>query len=55
MLHVNIKGILVCLTFVNTKIVGVLALLGQSKFSGLTLFRDVNEEGVDTMLAAIAH
>jgi len=30
-------------------------LLGQSKFEGLTLFRNVNHEGVDTVLATVAH
>jgi len=30
-------------------------LLGQSKFEGLTLFRNVNHEGVDTVLVTVAH
>jgi len=30
-------------------------LLGQSKFKGLTLFRNVNHEGVDTVLVTVAH
>jgi hypothetical protein len=31
------------------------SLLGQSKFEGLTLFRDVNQERVDTVLVTVAH
>jgi hypothetical protein len=27
----------------------------QSKFEGLTLFRNVNHEGVDTVLVKVAH
>ena len=30
-------------------------MLGQSKFEGLTLFRNVNHEGVDTVLVTVAH
>jgi len=30
-------------------------LLGQSKFEGSTLCRDVNEESVDTVLGTVAH
>ena len=30
-------------------------MLGQSKFEGLTLFRNVNHKGVDTMLVTVAH
>jgi len=30
-------------------------LLGQSKFEGLTLFRNVNHEGVDTVLVPVDH
>jgi len=29
-------------------------VLGQPKFKGLTLFRNVNHEGVDTMLVEAA-
>ena len=38
-----------------SNLMGFWAVLGQSKFNGLTLFRDVNKEGVDTTLAAVAH
>jgi len=31
------------------------SLLGQSKFEGLTIFGNVNHEGVDTALVTIAH
>jgi hypothetical protein len=34
---------------------GFWSLLGQSKFKGLTLFQDVNHEGVDTVLVTVAH
>jgi hypothetical protein len=34
---------------------GFWSFLGQSKFEGLTLFRNVNHEGVDTELATVAH
>jgi len=30
-------------------------LLGQSKFEGLTFFRDVNKERVDNVLVTVAH
>jgi len=30
-------------------------LLGQSKLEGLTLFRNVNQETVDIVLATVAH
>jgi len=29
--------------------------LGQSKFEGLTLFREVNQDRLDTMLVMVAH
>jgi len=45
MLHVSTKKILVCHTSVNVKFNGLWTLLGQSKFEGWTLFRDVNQEG----------
>jgi hypothetical protein len=31
------------------------SLLGQSKFEVLALLRNVNQEGVDTVLATVAH
>jgi hypothetical protein len=34
---------------------GFWSLLGQSKFKGLTLFQNVNHEGVDTVLVTVAH
>jgi len=30
-------------------------LLGQPKFEGLALFRDVNQERFDTLLVTVAH
>jgi len=30
-------------------------MLGQSKFEGLALFRNVNHEVVDTVLVTVAH
>jgi len=54
MLHVSRK-ILVCRTSVNVKFNRVWTLLGQSKLEGLTLFRDVNQEKVDTVLVMVAH
>ena len=35
-----------------SSLMGVLKLLGQSQFEGLTLFRDVNQERVDTVLVS---
>ena len=55
MLKVFTKEILACQAFVNVKFNGVLKLLGQSKFEGLALFRDVNQERVDTMLVTVEH
>ena len=34
---------------------GFCSLLGQSKFNILVLFRDVNQERVDTVLVTVAH
>ena len=31
------------------------SLLGQSKLEGVTLFRNVNHKGVDTVLVTVAH
>ena len=36
-----------------SSLMGVLKLLGQSQFEGLTLFRDVNQERVDTVLVTV--
>ena len=36
-------------------LMGFLSLQGQSKFEGLTLFRDVNQERVDAVLVTVAH
>ena len=49
------KEILVCQAFINVKFNGVLKSLGQSKFEVLALFRDVNQERVDTVLVTIEH
>ena len=43
-------------TYLSTSdLMGFWSLLGQSKFEGLTLFRNVNHEGVDTVLATVTH
>ena len=55
MLNVYTEGNLVCWSFVNVKLNGELNLLGQSQFEGLTIFRDVNQERVDTLLGTVAH
>jgi len=34
---------------------GVLSLLGQPKFKGLTLFRNVNHDVLDTVLVTVAN
>jgi len=34
---------------------GFCSELGQSKFKGLTLFQDVYQERVDTVLVTVAH
>ena len=54
-LKIFTKEILACQASVNVKFNGVLKLLGQSKFEGLTLFRNVNQERVDTMLVTEEH
>ena len=53
--NVFTKEILACLAFVNVKFNGGLRSLGLSKFEGLTLFRDVNQDRVDPVLATVAH
>jgi hypothetical protein len=48
---VSTEGISACHTFSNVKFLGGFAsFMGQLKFESLTLFRDVNHEGVDTVL-----
>ena len=54
-LKIFTKEILACQASVNVKFNGVLKLLGQSKFEGLTLYRDVNQEKVDSVLVMVAH
>ena len=49
------EEILACQAFINVKFNEVLKLLGQSKFEGLKLFRDANQERVDTVLVTVAH
>ena len=49
------EEILACQAFINVKFNGALKLLGQSKLEGLTLFRDVNHERVDTVLVTVEH
>jgi hypothetical protein len=45
MLHVSTKGILVCHTSVSVKFNGFWTIfLGQSKFEGLTLLPEVNQD-----------
>jgi hypothetical protein len=34
-----------CYVFVNAELMGFWSLLGESKFEGLTVFRDENHEG----------
>jgi len=41
--------------FFNVKFNGILKLLKQSKFEGLTLFRNVNQKRVDTVLVTVEH
>jgi len=38
-----------------SKLMGFWSLLEQSKFEGLTLFGNVNHEGVDTVLVTVDH
>jgi hypothetical protein len=49
------KRILLVTYLSTSSLMGFLSLLGQSKFEGLTLFRNVNHEGVDIVLATVAH
>ena len=44
-----------CHVFVRVMFDEVGSLLGQSKFEGLTLFRNVDHEGMDTVLVTVAH
>jgi hypothetical protein len=39
----------------TSSIMGFWNLLGQSKFENLTVFRDVNHDGVDTVLVTATH
>jgi len=36
-------------------LMGFWSLLGHPKFEGLTVFQNVNHEGVDTVLVTVAH
>ena len=51
MLNVFTKEILACQAFVNVNFNGVL----KSKFEGMTVFQDVNQERVDTALVMVEH
>jgi len=44
-----------CYVFVSVKFNGVLKSAGTPNFEGLTLFRNVNHEGVDTVLVTVVH
>ena len=55
MLLVSKKGIWFVIHLSMSHLMGFLSLLGQSKFEGLTIFRDVNREGVGTVLVTVAH
>ena len=48
------KIILFGQAFFNVKINGYCILLGQSRTEGLTLFRDVNQDGVDVVFVMVA-
>jgi hypothetical protein len=50
----NKKSLLVTY-LLTSSLVGFWSLLGQSKFESLTVFQDVNHEGVDTTLVTAAH
>jgi len=49
------KRILLVTYLSMSNLMGFWNLLGQSKFEGLTLFGNVNHEGVDTVLVTVAH
>jgi hypothetical protein len=49
------KEIVASQAFVSVMFNGILKLLKQSEFEGLTLFRDVNQERVDTVLVTVEH
>jgi hypothetical protein len=49
------KEIVASQALVNVKFNGILKLLKQSKFGGLTLFRDGNQDRVDTVLVTVEH
>jgi len=49
------KRILLVMYLSMSNLMGVWSLLGQSKFEGLTIFGNVNHEGVDTVLVTVAH
>jgi len=44
-----------CYVFVNVKFNGVLKYAGTVKIEGLTLLRNANHEGVDTVLVTVDH
>jgi len=48
MLDVNTKGVLVRYAFVSIRFCGFWNFLGQLKFDVLYIFRDINQEIVDT-------
>jgi hypothetical protein len=52
----NLQKRRLLVTYLSTSsIMGFWSLLGQSKFESLTVFREVNHEGVDTALVTVAH
>ena len=49
------RRFLACYAFVNVKFNGGFEFAGTVKIEGLTLFRDVNQGRVDTVLVTVEH
>ena len=49
------RGFLFVTHLSMSNLMGVSSVLGQSKFESLTLFGNVNHEGVDTVLVTVEH
>jgi hypothetical protein len=49
------RGFLFVTHLSMSNLMGISSVLGQSKFEGLTLFRDADQERVDTMLYTSPH
>ena len=53
-MRTHLQKIILVVTYLSTsRLTEFCSLQGQSKFEGLTIFRNINHEGVDTVLVTV--